>query len=361
MKNVVKFLIISLVFAGFMFYGNINKVYASDEGIIETETVCIDNLFINEYTSLTYFNNSYYINYVNKTIYNNEINTSVENWNVFELVNIEESESNISLTFEEQDLGSNGSVAMYIIDKCSRKIILNSFYFNDLTYDEKVMVISHELGHALGLVDLDPDLGYHSIMNSQFESDNQITLIDALILLNILNHEENNFGSEYYFDFMNLCFADADVDESNGVVCPGPSGGWGPSSISDGDLALVVDISVYTQFGTFGLAVIFNFSDEYTEFYPHYGLSTSLFSVDIGLLINYDNPGDYKGGFASLSIVTPYYFGGGYAWSTDVINNYNFYVQEGSSAVFFNISTLGISFSYSHYFYSENFPLVIYW
>lgn len=360
MKNVVKYLIISFVFAGFIMFGNANEVYASDEGKIETETVCSDNLYINDYTSLTYFNNAYYINYTNKTIYNNEINTAVENWNVFDLVTIGESETNISLTIEEQDLGSNGSIAMYTIDECSKKIILNSYYFNDLTFDEKVMVISHELGHALGLVDLDPDLGYQSIMNSLFEPNNQVTLIDALMLLNILNLEENNFGSEYYFDVMNLCFADAN-DDGLSCIGGGGSGGWGPSNISNDDLALVIDVSVYTKIGSVGLAVIFNFDDQYTEFYPHYGFSTSVFSVDIGFLNNYDNPGDYSGEFASITITSPYFVGGGYAWSTDVMNNYDLFVQEGSSALFFNISTPGISFSYSYYFYSENFPLVIYW
>jgi hypothetical protein len=348
------------VFAGFMMYGNINKVYASETSQINTDMVCLDGQFINEYSSLLYFNNEYYINYANITIYNNEINTAVENWNVFDLVNIEESELNITLIIEEQDLGSNGSVAMYTIDECSRKIVLNSYYFNDLTYDEKVMVISHELGHALGLVDLDPDLGYQSIMNSQFESDNQVTLIDALMLLNILNLDENNFGSEYYFDVMNLCFADAN-DDGLSCIGGGGSGGWGPSNISNDDLALVVDISVLTSIGDVGLAIIFNFDDEYTEFYPHYGVSTSLFSVDIGLLINYDNPGDYDEEFTSMSFISPYYVGGGYAWSTDVINNYDFFVQEKSSALFVSISTPGISFSFSYYFYSENFPLVIYW
>lgn len=238
MKNIVKYLIISFVFAGFMFYGNANEVYASDEVVIETETVCSDNHYINDYTSLTYFNNAYYINYTNITIYNNEINTAVENWNVFDLVTIGESESNITLIFEEQDLGSNGSVAMYTIDDCSRKIILNSYYFNDLSYDEKVMVIGHELGHALGLVDLDTNLGYQSIMNNQFEANNQITLIDALMLLNILNLEENNFGTEYYFDVMNLCFADANDD---GLSCIGGGGGGGSSSTSPSASSIVID------------------------------------------------------------------------------------------------------------------------
>lgn len=243
MKNVVKYLIISFVFSGFMMFGNINEVYASEGGIIETETVCSDNLYINDYTSLTYFNNAYYINYTNITIYNNEINTAVENWNVFDLVTIGESETNISLTIEEQDLGSNGSIAMYTIDECSKKIILNSYYFNDLTFDEKVMVISHELGHALGLVDLDPDLGYQSIMNSLFEPNNQVTLIDALMLLNILNLEENNFGTEYYFDVMNLCFADANDD---GLSCiGGGGGGTGSSSITNSYSEIINTINNY--------------------------------------------------------------------------------------------------------------------
>lgn len=361
MRSVVKYAIISFVFFNFIIFGNMNQVKASEVSQTETDTVCLDGQFINDYTSLSNFNNEYYINYLNNTIYNEEINAAVEHWNVFELVNIVESESNLTLTIEEQYLGSNGSVAIYTIDDCSRKIVLNKYYFNDLTYDEKVIVIGHELGHALGLVDLDPDLGYQSIMNSLFDPNNQVTLIDALMLLNILNLDENNLESEYYFDVMNLCFADANDDGLSCIGGGGGSGGWGPSNISNDDLALVIDVSVYTQIGTVGLDVIFNFDDQYTEFYPHYGFSTSPFSVDIGFLNNYDNPGDYSGEFASVSITSSYFVGGGYAWSTDVMNNYDLFVQEGSSALFFNISTPGISFSYSYYFYSENFPLVIYW
>ena len=238
MRNVFKYAIISFVFVSFIMFGNMNPVKASEVSQTETDMVCLDGQFINDYTSLMYFNNSYYINYLNQSIYNAEINAAVENWNVFELVNIVESESNLTLTIEEQDLGSNGSAAMYIIDECSRKIVLNKYYFNDLTYDEKVMVISHELGHALGLVDLDTNLGYQSIMNSQYESNNQILLIDALMSVNILNLEANNFGSEHYFDVMNLCFADANDD---GLSCIGGGGGGGSSSTSPSVSSIVID------------------------------------------------------------------------------------------------------------------------
>jgi hypothetical protein len=267
MRTVLKYTIISFVFASFIMFGNMNQVKASEVSQTDTNMVCLDGQFINDYTSLSNYNNEYYINYVNNTIYSEEINAAVDNWNVFELVNIVESESNITLTIQEQDLGSNGSIATYTIDDCSRKIVVNLYYFNDLTYNEKVMVISHELGHALGLVDLDPNLGYQSIMNSQFDSNNRVTMIDALMLVNILNLDENNFGSEYYFDVMNLCFADANDD---GLSCIGGGGGRGSSSTTPSATTIVTNYvnDIQSIIGHVNNRNIYYAQNKLLNFYP---------------------------------------------------------------------------------------------
>ena len=155
----------------------------------------------------------------------------------------EESKKDISLFFIEEDLGSNGIVSSYIVDGDLRYILLNNYYFKDLIPEEKVYVISHEIGHALGLIDLSSGVGMTSIMVEIFDSINsRISVLDILLMTEILNRDEYHFGEEYYSSVSNLCFADANIDGSDGEVCPGPGGG-GSSSTSPSTLDQVVSFT----------------------------------------------------------------------------------------------------------------------
>lgn len=56
----------------------------------------------------------------------------------------------------------------------------------------------------------------------------------------ILNRDEYHFGEEYYSSVSNLCFADANMDASDGEVCPGPGGGGSNTSTSPSTLDQVI-------------------------------------------------------------------------------------------------------------------------
>ena len=64
-----------------------------------------------------------------------------------------------------------------------------------------------------------------------------------------------------------------------------------------------------------GISVVFDFKNDNIEFYGHHGIiygvkaNTFGFSYSPGIILNYENPGDYGGPFKN--------FGGGWFWGID--------------------------------------------
>jgi predicted Zn-dependent protease len=93
--------------------------------------------------------------------YANILNQAIDTWNVYNVVHIERNDENYDVELLEENLGDNQVLARYMYTGKINYIFINTYYFNDLTEDEQVHILIHELGHALGL---DDNLNEESIM-----------------------------------------------------------------------------------------------------------------------------------------------------------------------------------------------------
>lgn len=238
MKKVYMFFVlmaIALVFSsGLTTLKASSKSYKNGWNI---DKVKITTDYVNEFSSLAIENDGFVINYNDFTNYSDEVLTAVSNWASYNIISFKKSNENLSLFIVEENLGRNGVVSSYVVDNNLRYIKVNTYYFDNLTYNQKVYVISHELGHSLGLVDLPSYSNYPSIMINSFNTNyNEITFLDITLLVELLTREGYNYGGDNYTNIANLCLADAGA-YYDGPSCEGGGGGGG-STPSTTDLAL---------------------------------------------------------------------------------------------------------------------------
>ena len=226
MRNVVKYLIISFVFVGFMMFGSTNEVYASEANHSEND-LPITLLTV---SSVVNFEGQPFIYYIDSSDYSVLLKEAVSTWNQFGVVTIIENQEEYGLEIINEELGYNGIVAQYINTSQSSYILINDTYFIELTSEEKLHVLTHELGHALGLNDLPYDSEYESIMIQEINSSTAITYHDIYNLMEFINSSSSVLNIEpvtYY-----LCFASAN-DGLDGASCVGPGGGGGSTSVTN--------------------------------------------------------------------------------------------------------------------------------
>jgi predicted Zn-dependent protease len=77
--------------------------------------------------------------------------------------------------FLRENLGDKQVLARYIYTGEINYIVINTYYFNDLAENEQVHILTHALGHALGLDD-NKHLG--SIMNQGLSEGPRISEFD---------------------------------------------------------------------------------------------------------------------------------------------------------------------------------------
>jgi RHS repeat-associated protein len=173
---------------------------------------------------------------------------------------------------------------------------------------------------------------------------------------NLFAYVENNPVVNIDPSGYQYCFASIDESiNSRGCEGGGGSGGWGSSG--SWDPIIVLDVSLNISNMKYGLSIVINFADEYMEFYPHLGLSTSQepsASISVGIVENYEQHGDYEGWF--IDVEANKFLGMGHSW--DIRNEYESTVK---ATYLFLSTTPGISIGIDYYIRSKDNPLIIEW
>lgn len=269
-KKLTLLCIIFVLFIGMSFTTNVQagNNYKNATYIKKSK---VTNNYINDVSSLTKENSSFMVYYKNFTEFFEETEEAISAWASLDMVEFHKAHKNISLFIVEEFQGPNNFISSYIVDGIYRYIVLNNFYFDNLTYEEKVYVITHELGHALGLVDLPNREDSSSVMEGVFDTENSnISLLDILLLNEVVNSEDSNFGYEYYSSNSNICLAYIDSSSTDQLVCPGPGGGGSSSSstpsIADQVIAFTEDLQDIIDAVSSGNVA--SSYDEFLDLYP---------------------------------------------------------------------------------------------
>lgn len=120
-------------------------------------TSCLHNAIDGEYSteisSIKLIDRDSYLLISDLDKYSNVLNEAMNNWNQTGLVHVLNSEARVNVQIIKEDLGDNGVIARYIYTGNMNWIVINTFYFHDLSVEEQINVLTHEIGHALGLDD----------------------------------------------------------------------------------------------------------------------------------------------------------------------------------------------------------------
>jgi predicted Zn-dependent protease len=135
----------------------------------------IDGDYRVDIVSIRIINDEAYLRIKGLEKYASILNQAIESWNVYNLVHIEMNDEAYDVELLEENLGDNQVLARYIYTGDINYIVVNVYYFDNLTVNEQVHVLTHELGHALGL---DDNLHQGSIMNQGLSGGTRISEFD---------------------------------------------------------------------------------------------------------------------------------------------------------------------------------------
>ncbi len=143
----------------------------------------IDGDYSVDISSIRMINDEAYLLIKGLEQYESILNQAIESWNVYNLVHLEMNDEAYDVELLEENLGDNQVLARYIYTGDINYIVVNVYYFDNLTVSEQVHILSHELGHALGL---DDNLHQGSIMNQGLSEGTRISEFDLINLEQIL-------------------------------------------------------------------------------------------------------------------------------------------------------------------------------
>lgn len=121
--------------------------------------------------------------------YTGIMNEAIDVWNVYNLVHLKLNDDVYDVEFLRENLGDNGVLARYIYTGDMNFIVLNAYYFDSLSGQDQIGVLTHEFGHALGL---DDTLNEESIMWQGLSEGKEISDLDIRNLQAVIEELGND-------------------------------------------------------------------------------------------------------------------------------------------------------------------------
>jgi hypothetical protein len=151
--------------------------------------VYIEGEYSTEISSTQMIDNEAYLRIKGLDQYTTIINKAVDAWNVQNIVHLELNDNVYDVEFLIENLGYNGVLARYIYTGDMNFIVLNAYYFDSLSGKDQISVLTHELGHALGL---DDTLNEDSIMWQGLSEGKEIGDVDIRNLQAVIEELRND-------------------------------------------------------------------------------------------------------------------------------------------------------------------------
>ena len=151
--------------------------------------VYIEGEYSTEISSIQMINNEAYLRIKGLDQYTTIINQAIDAWNVQNIVHLELNDNVYDVEFWIENLGDNGIIARYIYTGDMNVIVLNAYYFDSLSGQDQIGVLTHEFGHALGL---DDTLNEESIMWQGLSEGKSISDLDIRNLQAVIEELGND-------------------------------------------------------------------------------------------------------------------------------------------------------------------------
>ena len=156
--------------------------------------VYIEGEYSTEISSIQMINNEAYLRIKGLDQYTTIINQAIDAWNVQNIVHLELNDKVYDVEFWIENLGDNGIIARYIYTGDMNVIVLNAYYFDSLSGQDQIGVLTHEFGLALGL---DDTLNEESIMWQGLSEGKSISDLDIRNLQAVIEELGNDWCKKW--------------------------------------------------------------------------------------------------------------------------------------------------------------------
>ncbi len=131
---------------------------------------------------------------VSSDMYIDEIKTATSIWNEYHNFFVVNSDYHQAIYVNMYSLDSENVIAIYDLER--NEITLSEEYFINLTYEQRVKVLVHELGHVLGFNDIPSCDQSISVMVQGLSEDYHLSELDIKALEDLFNNNNGGINSE---------------------------------------------------------------------------------------------------------------------------------------------------------------------